>query len=56
MPTKQLDIEAILREIDPATATYPAAPEGLRIGHIHLRVGDVEPRPRSSIAARSAST
>ena len=42
MPTKQFDIEAILREIDPATATYPAAPEGLRIGHIHLRVGSVE--------------
>ncbi len=42
MQTKHLDIEAILREIDPATATYPAAPEGLRIGHIHLRVGSVE--------------
>jgi catechol 2,3-dioxygenase len=40
MQTKQLDIEAILREVDPATASYPAAPEGLRIGHIHLRVGD----------------
>lgn len=42
MPTKQLDIEAILREIDPKTATYPAAPEGLRIGHVHLRVGSIE--------------
>jgi catechol 2,3-dioxygenase len=42
MPTKQLDIEAILREVDPATASYAAAPEGLRIGHIHLRVGSVE--------------
>ena len=42
MPTKQFDIETILREVDPATATYPAAPEGLRIGHIHLRVGSVE--------------
>jgi catechol 2,3-dioxygenase len=41
MQTKQLDVEAIVREVDPATATYPAAPEGLRIGHIHLRVGDV---------------
>jgi catechol 2,3-dioxygenase len=41
MQTKQLDIEAILREVDPATADYPSAPEGLRIGHIHLRVGDV---------------
>lgn len=25
--------------IDPATATYASAPQGLRIGHIHLRVG-----------------
>ncbi len=41
MPTKPLDIEAIIREVDPASATYPAAPEGLRIGHIHLRVGNV---------------
>ena len=42
MPTKQLDIEAILSEIDPAFAPYPAAPEGLRIGHVHLRVGSIE--------------
>ena len=39
--TDPLDIDAIIREIDPATATYPSAPEGLRIGHIHLRVGDI---------------
>jgi catechol 2,3-dioxygenase len=42
MPTKQLEVEAILHEIDPKTATYPAAPEGLRIGHVHLRVGSLE--------------
>jgi catechol 2,3-dioxygenase len=42
MQTNQLDIEAILEEIDPKTASYPAAPEGLRVGHIHLRVGSVE--------------
>lgn len=41
MRTEPLDIEAIVREIDPATATYPQAPEGLRIGHVHLRVGDI---------------
>jgi catechol 2,3-dioxygenase len=39
--TDPLDIDAIIREIDPATATYPGAPEGLRIGHIHLRVGNI---------------
>jgi catechol 2,3-dioxygenase len=39
--TDALDIDAITREIDPRTATYPSAPEGLRIGHIHLRVGNV---------------
>jgi catechol 2,3-dioxygenase len=42
MQTKPLDVEAILREIDAANASYLAAPEGLRIGHIHLRVGNVE--------------
>jgi catechol 2,3-dioxygenase len=42
MPTKPLDIEAIVREVDPATATYAAAPGGLRIGHVHLRVGDTD--------------
>jgi catechol 2,3-dioxygenase len=39
--TEPLDVDAIIREIDPATAKYPSAPEGLRIGHIHLRVGNV---------------
>jgi catechol 2,3-dioxygenase len=29
-----------LREV-PSSAPYAAAPEGLRIGHVHLRVGDV---------------
>ncbi len=39
--TDPLDVDAIIREVDPATATYPAAPGGLRVGHIHLRVGNV---------------
>jgi catechol 2,3-dioxygenase len=39
MITDPLDIEDIVREVSP-TATYPAAPGGLRIGHVHLRVGD----------------
>jgi catechol 2,3-dioxygenase len=38
--TDPLDIDAIVREVDPA-ATYPSAPDGLRIGHIHLRVGNI---------------
>jgi len=44
MQTKQLDVEAILQELGPdrATAAYPAAPPGLRIGHVHLRVGNIE--------------
>jgi catechol 2,3-dioxygenase len=38
--TDPLDIDDILREV-PVTADYPGAPGGLRIGHVHLRVGDV---------------
>jgi catechol 2,3-dioxygenase len=40
MVTDPLDIDAIVREVPP-TAAFPGAPDGLRIGHIHLRVGDV---------------
>src|SRR5262245_6444634 len=38
--TDPLDVDSILREVAPG-ATYPSAPDGLRIGHVHLRVGDV---------------
>ena len=38
--TDPLDVDDILREVTP-TASYPGAPDGLRIGHLHLRVGDV---------------
>jgi catechol 2,3-dioxygenase len=38
--TDPLDVDDILREV-PSTATYSGAPDGLRIGHVHLRVGDV---------------
>jgi catechol 2,3-dioxygenase len=38
--TDPLDVDDILREVTP-TASYPGAPDGLRIGHVHLRVGDV---------------
>jgi catechol 2,3-dioxygenase len=40
MTTDPLDIEDIVREVPPGAA-YPGAPGGLRIGHVHLRVGDV---------------
>ena len=39
--TDPLDVDAILAEIDPATAVYTGAPGGLRVGHIHLRAGDI---------------
>jgi catechol 2,3-dioxygenase len=39
--TDPLDVDAIIAEIDPATASYDGAPGGLRVGHIHLRVGDI---------------
>jgi catechol 2,3-dioxygenase len=39
--TDPLDIDAIIGEVDPAIAAYPGAPDGLRIGHVHLRVGDM---------------
>ena len=38
--TDPLDIDDILREVEPDEA-YPGAPDGMRIGHVHLRVGDV---------------
>jgi catechol 2,3-dioxygenase len=38
--TDPLDIDDILREV-PADAGYFGAPDGLRIGHVHLRVGEV---------------
>jgi catechol 2,3-dioxygenase len=40
MTTDRLDIEDLVRAAGGAT-DYAAAPGGLRVGHIHLRVGDV---------------
>jgi catechol 2,3-dioxygenase len=40
MPTKPLDIENLLGVPD-RRSSFDAAPNGLRIGHIHLRVGDL---------------
>jgi catechol 2,3-dioxygenase len=41
MRTEALDVEAILQELNVATPPYETAPEGLRVGHIHLHVGNV---------------
>ena len=35
-------VGGFVSDIDQATARFTGAPEGLRIGHIHLRVGDLE--------------
>jgi catechol 2,3-dioxygenase len=42
MGTHRLDVDDLLSLTDMRVADYAAAPEGLRIGHIHLRVGDVD--------------
>jgi catechol 2,3-dioxygenase len=42
MVTEALDVEAILKELDETTPPYESAPEGLRVGHVHLHVGDVD--------------
>lgn len=41
MGTNPLDIDAIVALTDPKADTYTVAPDRLRIGHMHLRVGDV---------------
>lgn len=42
MGTHRLDVDNILSLTNTAIADYPKAPDGLRIGHVHLRVGDVD--------------
>ncbi len=39
MATNRLDLDNLAA--DAGNASYPGAPDGLRIGHIHLRVGDL---------------
>jgi catechol 2,3-dioxygenase len=41
MGTKQLDIDSIVALTDPLKDDYNKAPSGLRIGHMHLRVGEI---------------
>jgi catechol 2,3-dioxygenase len=40
MKTEPLDVQDIVRSVEP-DARFGEAPGGLRIGHIHLRVGDI---------------
>ena len=40
MRTDPLDVDAILRAVPAGAAPYGSAPEALRIGHVHLRVGN----------------
>ncbi len=46
MATDQLDIDGLLALTDTSTTNYAKAPDDLRIGHMHLRVGDLEQADR----------
>ena len=46
MATDQLDIDGLLALTDTHTTNYAKAPDDLRIGHMHLRVGDIEQADR----------
>src|SRR3954468_21781518 len=41
MATDQLDIDNLVALTDTKVSNYAKAPDGLRIGHMHLRVGDL---------------
>jgi catechol 2,3-dioxygenase len=46
MATDQLDIDGLLALTATHTTSYATAPDNLRIGHMHLRVGDLEQADR----------
>ena len=46
MATDRLDIDGLLALTDTRTTSYAKAPDDLRIGHMHLRVGDLEQADR----------
>jgi catechol 2,3-dioxygenase len=46
MATDQLDIDGLLALTNTRSSDYAKAPDGLRIGHMHLRVGDLEQADR----------
>jgi catechol 2,3-dioxygenase len=41
MATDRLDIDNLLTLTNPQRSDYAGAPDGMRIGHVHLRVGDL---------------
>ncbi|WP_315779280.1 MULTISPECIES: VOC family protein [unclassified Bradyrhizobium] len=41
MGTEQLDVDDLVALTDARTTNYAGAPEDLRIGHVHLKVGDI---------------
>ena len=41
MGTDQLDIDDLVSLTNTRVSDYPKAPDGMRIGHMHLRVGDL---------------
>lgn len=42
MATEALDFPGLLKEIEGTSDKWKAAPEGMRVGHIHLKVGSTE--------------
>lgn len=46
MPTVPLDIGKLVAVLGERPEPYRGAPDGLRIGHVHLRVGDLTPAER----------
>ena len=46
MPTEPLDIPSLVSVLGAQPETYRGAPDGMRIGHVHLRVGDLAPAER----------
>ena len=54
MATDQLDIDDLVSLTNTRVSDYSQAPDGLRIGHMHLRVGDLA-TPTASTATRWAS-
>jgi catechol 2,3-dioxygenase len=46
MATDPLDFDNLLALTNPRVSNYAGAPEGLRVGHMHLRVGDLDQADR----------